>query len=266
MNIPSDSYHCAKRWPLISSLIHRAEASSTSDLARDVVEQRSLSLPLLVRADLQTSGRGQAQKTWWSDSGSLTFTLVLNPLSHSLSASHESRLALATAVAIIEALAPYVPPTLSLGIRWPNDVEAKGLKLAGILPERLETPSGPRLLIGIGLNITTRLDLAPTEIRRMAVSLADLANKQQDLPDIDTLLAAILANLEKTLPRLAGEDPALASRWAELDTLRNQPIEVQMGSRILSGIGVGIDEQGALLLATRSETLQIFGGQVLRMP
>lgn len=253
-------------WPFIRSLIHRAEVSSTSGLAREFVGEGSLLLPLLIRADLQTSGRGQGRKTWWSDSGSLTFTLIINPLSHGLSPSHESRLALATAVAIVESLASYLPPTLPLNIRWPNDVQANGLKLAGILPERVDTPSGPRLLIGIGLNITTNLSLAPPEVRRMAVSIAELADTREKSLDFDALLALILANLEKTLLRLAVEDPALAARWAELDALRNQPIEVKMGPRILSGIGVGIDPQGALLLATRSETLQIFGGQVLRHP
>ena len=30
----------------------------------------------------------------------------------------------------------------SIGIRWPNDLEADGRKLGGILPERLETAQG----------------------------------------------------------------------------------------------------------------------------
>ena len=58
---------------------------------------------------------------------------------------------------MIEALDELELGSPSLGIRWPNDLEADGRKLGGILPERLETPHGRRVLIGIGLNVQTNL-------------------------------------------------------------------------------------------------------------
>ena len=83
----------------------------------------------------------------------MTFTLAIDPLAHGLTAEIEPRLALATAVAVIEALDELELGSPSLGIRWPNDLEAGGRKLGGILPERVETPRGHRILIGIGLNV-----------------------------------------------------------------------------------------------------------------
>ena len=68
---------------------------------------------------------------------------------------------------------PRAVPGVSPGIRWPNDVEVDGRKLGGILPERVMTPNGPRVLIGIGLNVLTRVGDAPAEVGKMAVALAD---------------------------------------------------------------------------------------------
>src|SRR5438105_2434385 len=138
--------------PFLKSLIRRDVVESTSDLARELVVAGAGELPLAVWARRQTRGRGRGTNLWWSDEGSLTFTIALDPAAHGLRPELEPRLALATAVVVIDAIVPLdlaQPP----GIRWPNDIEAGGRKLAGILPERVETPRGPRLLIGIGLNV-----------------------------------------------------------------------------------------------------------------
>jgi BirA family biotin operon repressor/biotin-[acetyl-CoA-carboxylase] ligase len=247
---------------MVQTVVRREEVGSTSDLARALVEAGGVALPLLVRADRQTRGRGRGANAWWSGPGSLTVTLALDPRAHGLTTAHEPRLALATAVAVVDALGPYSIP--DLGIRWPNDVEAGGRKIAGILPERVETPEGVRVLIGVGLNVRTRLDEAPADVRAMAASLADLVGPEREPPEPDRVLDDLLECLAEILPRLAADDPALASRWASLDTLGGRPVRVDTGPRVVSGIGNGIDAEGALLVASQGKVLRLFGGQVLR--
>lgn len=247
-------------FPFARTLVHRPVVDSTSDLARALVTTSAIDLPLLVLADRQTQGRGRGSNSWWSDEGSLTFTLALDPESHSLRREHEPRLALAVAVAIIDALAGRWP-ALPLGIRWPNDVEARGRKLGGILPERIETPAGPRLLVGIGLNVATRLDRAPADVRPMAASLSEFVPAPIDPPDV---LSDNLSSLGSILPRLATDDPALALRWAALDTLLGVPVRIDQGARVLSGVGRGIDATGALLVGVEGGIIPVLGGQVLR--
>ena len=251
-------------WPLVRSVVDRDEVDSTSDLARALVLAGESSLPILVRARRQSKGRGRGENAWWSDEGSLTFTIALDASAFRLQTAQHPRLALAAAVAVVEAVAPHVPATKRLGIRWPNDVECAGRKLGGILPERVETPQGVRLLIGVGLNVHTRFDQAPPAIRTMAASLADDVPPRAGGPDRDRLLAAILTGFVSILPLLADDDPSLAERWAALDLLRGQPIRVDLGVRIVSGRGAGIDAEGALLVATDQGTERLFGGQVLR--
>jgi BirA family transcriptional regulator, biotin operon repressor / biotin---[acetyl-CoA-carboxylase] ligase len=253
----------AENLPFVRSIITRDVVTSTSDVARELAATAGVELPLLVWARRQSAGRGRGAHAWWSDEGSLTFTIAIDPRAHALKPEHEPRLALATAVAVIKALAPLVPADM-LGIRWPNDVEAAGRKLGGILPERIDTPAGTRLLIGIGVNVRTRLADAPPDVARLATSLEVLRGAPMIEEDVASLLIAILIEFEPVMHALAHEDPALAQEWRRLDTLTGQPLRVRQGAQEMRGLGAGIDADGGLRLAGPSETLTLYGGQVLR--
>lgn len=250
--------------PYVRTTVMCEVVDSTNDLARQMLSDGRAELPLLVRAERQTAGRGRGGNKWWSDEGSLTFTLAIDPIAHGLRVEHEPRLALATAVAIIEAIEAVALPTVPLGIRWPNDVEAGGRKLAGILPEIFETGAGRRMLIGVGLNVTTRLDEAPEDVRTLATTVDALRSPGQPEVGMHRLLDAIVARLQTTIDELARDDRTLAARWAGRDTLRAEPIRVDLGDRIVEGIGAGIDERGALRLVGDGGTTTLYGGRVLR--
>jgi BirA family biotin operon repressor/biotin-[acetyl-CoA-carboxylase] ligase len=250
-------------WPFVRTMIVRDLVTSTSDLAGQLVAGADFELPLGVWATHQTQGRGRATNRWWSGVGSLTFTVALDPTQHGLRLDHEPRVALATAVAVIDSLAPF-GLSAPLGIRWPNDIEAAGRKLGGILPERVSTPRGAVLLIGVGINVAPQLDEAPPEIRRMATSLAELGGTAASSGSVPALLSAILSGLRPRLDELARDDPALAAQWSALDSLRGREVRVDLGPRTVTGVAHGIDAEGALCVAAEEGLLRLFGGRVLR--
>jgi BirA family biotin operon repressor/biotin-[acetyl-CoA-carboxylase] ligase len=240
------------------------QLDSTSDHAAVLVREATHELPLVVWAKRQTRGRGSGTHEWWSDSGSLTFTLAIDPEQHGLAVADEPKLALAMAVAIVRALAELRFRSPALGIRWPNDLEVDGKKLGGILPERLETQRGRRNLLGVGLNVFSRVDESPAAIRGMAISLAALHDSIRDDSILPAIMAAILGQFEGVLERLVKADATLASEWGRLDLLRDRRVRVDLGSRIVAGLARGIDAQGALCVDLGHEQLRLFGGQVLR--
>src|SRR4051812_44868731 len=63
--------------PFVRTWVHRDVIDSTNDLARSLAGSGQVALPMLVQADRQTRGRGRGRNTWWSDAGSLTFSLAL---------------------------------------------------------------------------------------------------------------------------------------------------------------------------------------------
>jgi len=251
-------------WPFARTMVAYGVVDSTSDRAADLLHGGLDALPLVVWAKTQTRGRGRGSHQWWSDAGSLTFTLAIDPAAHGLTVEHEPKLALATAVAVIDALRELELGRPSIGIRWPNDLEADGLKLGGILPERLETARGHRILIGIGLNVQTNLADAPTEVRAMATSLAALAGGPLDLQVLPRLLRAILGEFESVLGRLVEGDPELRDRWNRLDLLRDCWVDIDLGTHVVAGWGRGIDIDGAICLDDGRQPIRLFGGRVLR--
>ncbi len=251
-------------WPFVKTIVERDVVRSTNDVAAELVRSGVVALPLLVWAHLQTSGRGRGDHEWWSDSGSLTFTIAMAPLAHGLAGMALPRVGLATAVAVIDALGELGFGELGLGIRWPNDVECGGKKLGGILPEVVNPVDRDCLLIGVGLNVQTNLAEAPEPVRAMATSLAAVSSRARAADMRPQLLAAILRGIETTVGRLASADSALAARWNELDTLRNQPVRVDVGSHVVEGRGRGIDLLGALCVDDGRRTIRLFGGSVLR--
>lgn len=252
------------QWPFVRELRVFDELESTSDRARSMIQEGAPSLPLAVRALRQTVGRGQRDSRWWSDEGSLTFTLVLDPSAHGLRLDQQPRLSLMTAVAVIEAIAALGLSAPGIGIRWPNDVEAGGKKLGGILPERVETAVGPRLLIGIGLNVLTKVDLAPPTVRPMAASLAAMQPEPPDADLLSRVLAETLSQFGRNLDRLVSDDPTLAREWDSLNLLRDQSVRIALGPRILAGKVRAIDAEGALCVDDGLQVHRLFGGQVLR--
>ncbi|MDG3007543.1 biotin--[acetyl-CoA-carboxylase] ligase [Paludisphaera mucosa] len=253
-------------WPFVREVLIFDELESTSTAARAMSVDPGRAPPFAVWARRQTRGRGQRANAWWSDAGSLTFTVVLDPAEHGVRLDQEPRIALVTAVALIEAVAALGWRDPGLGVRWPNDVEVGGRKVAGILPERVDTPAGDRILIGVGVNVATRLDLAPPEVAAMATSLGALQPEPLTLDVLPRFLAAALDRLPTALRRLAADDPELAATWARLDLLRGRPLRAAVGPRNLAGVGRGIDPQGALLLDDGREVHRLFAGRILRDP
>src|ERR1700733_11239086 len=84
-----------KTWPFVKTMVERDVVLSTNDVAAELVRSGVVALPLLVWAHRQTRGRGRGDHEWWSDAGSLTFTMAIDPAAHGLGQMALPRAALA---------------------------------------------------------------------------------------------------------------------------------------------------------------------------
>lgn len=250
-------------FPYVTTIIRASEVDSTNDLGRRLIDRGELPVRTLIWADRQTRGRGQGSNAWWSDEGSLTATIAIDPTAHGLTVAHGPRVALAVASGIASAIRALYP-SCRAGIRWPNDIEAEGRKLGGLLVERVETPGAPRLLVGIGINVRTRLDAAPAEVRRMAASLAGWDEVRPAGDPKARLLEGILGRIEYPLGALARGRRDLVDRWNELDTLAGKAVRVAVGPEIIEAVAEGIDDLGGLKLRSDGRPRVIYAGRVLR--
>uniref|UniRef100_UPI001F031436 biotin--[acetyl-CoA-carboxylase] ligase n=1 Tax=Falsiroseomonas oryziterrae TaxID=2911368 RepID=UPI001F031436 len=126
------------------------ELPSTSDL---LIRLAAAGEPegLAVLARRQTAGRGQQGRSWRSPAGNLYVSVLLRPGRP----AHEAPLfAILAAVALAEALEPFLPDPSALRLKWPNDLLLGGAKLAGVLCESAAAEGRIEwIVLGCGANL-----------------------------------------------------------------------------------------------------------------
>ncbi|MFH1416877.1 MAG: biotin--[acetyl-CoA-carboxylase] ligase, partial [Planctomycetota bacterium] len=146
------------------------QIDSTNDYALDTLAAREAKAAdgHVVFAEHQTAGHGRLGRAWLSPRGaSLLFTLLLWEDAPVLT---PERIVMAAALGVAAGIenATDVEPV----VRWPNDVDTRGRKLAGILVEvRPGCDRARAIAIGIGVNCLQQPGHFPPEIRETATSL-----------------------------------------------------------------------------------------------
>ena len=218
-------------------------ATSTNDIVKDLAQHGAPEGTAVV-AEYQTQGRGRHGRSFVSPAGvGIYVSLLVRPQTdtHRL-----PQLTLAMAVATAEALAEY--SALPVRLKWPNDVEIYGKKVAGILCEVVLRPVvSPLVIIGIGINVNTALEQFPPELHQHVTSLALAARHSwARLP----LLALLMAHLERLYRAFQqGDITSIRQRWLHYG---GQMIgcQVRFAPEPSAGVGTVVDlgEDGALLV------------------
>ncbi len=215
---------------------------------------------LVVVADHQTAGRGRLDRSWVTPPrAALTFSVLLRP---GVPGERWPWLPLLAGVAVVHAVQGAGGPSCAL--KWPNDVMYDGRKLAGLLVERVETPSGPAAVLGIGLNVST----APEELP--VAGAASLATVGFAAVDRTALLLRILEALGDRLAAwsAAGGDPAhglLEDYRARCETVGKQVrVHLPSGAQLV-GTATGVAEDGGLVVDTGSGAVTVSAGDVVHV-
>lgn len=169
---------------------------STNTQARRLAEQK-MSAPYLVVAHAQTAGKGRLGRSFYSPAGSgLYMTLALDLRADEATVS---RVTPAAAVAVSRALE--VVCQKQVQIKWVNDLYLDGKKICGILTEAIPTSNNIRVLVGIGINITTQS--FPEGMRNPAGAVL----APTDAPvDLSLLCATVVSGLVDALYRDSTEE------------------------------------------------------------
>jgi BirA family biotin operon repressor/biotin-[acetyl-CoA-carboxylase] ligase len=187
---------------------------------------------LVVVAEAQTAGRGRLDRSWVSPPrAGLTFSVLLRP---DLPPVQWPWLPLWTGLAVATALRERAGVDAEL--KWPNDVLVDGRKLCGVLAE---VPEPGAVVLGIGLNVTTRAEELP---HAQATSLALAGGRTTDR---DTLLRAVLRSLTSVL---ADQDAARAAYRERCSTL-GRHVRVELPADVVvEGTAQAVDDDGRLVV------------------
>lgn len=209
---------------------------------------------LVVVAEHQTAGRGRLDRVWETPPRtSLTFSVLLRP---EVPAQDWPWLPLLTGYAVQAALADRLP---DIALKWPNDVLVEECKVAGILVERIDTPTGAVAVVGIGINVAQTLDELP-------VALATSVELETGEPvDRTDLLGQVLGSLHG-LQGLLDDPEALRTAYADVCSTLGREVELHLpGGEVRRGEALDIDSRGALVVSTADGTLTVGAGDVIHV-
>lgn len=209
----------------------------------------------------QTAGRGRQGRPWKGQAG-LMFSVAM-PLA--LAPARLSGLSLAVGLAVAQALDDCDAACgKRIGLKWPNDLQIDGRKLAGILIESV--PAGPQRLwavIGIGLNLVRDAGMEASLGRELA-GVAEAMPGFDPQRDPTRILAAVLNRLAAMRATFLAQGFApLAPAWSARDAFRDEPVRLLHDGQLLAeGLARGVDGDGHLLLETAEGLQRIASGEV----
>jgi len=247
------------RW-MAREILWLEETDSTNRVALERARQGAPH-GLAVVAEAQRAGRGRLGRSFFSPPGVNLYTsVVLRP---ALSTAEAPTLILAAALAVAEAVEAELDDPRRVSVKWPNDVQVDGLKVAGILMEiAAEAAALAFGVLGIGVNLNVDPAEFPAEFRCRATSLRACRGGPLDRA---AFARRLYAALERVLDaHAAGGFAAVRPGYEARFRMTGEAVRVlEVGGGELRGVVRGIDADGALEVeATDGARQRVVAGDV----
>ncbi len=218
----------------------------------------------VVVAETQTSGRGRLGRMWQSPAGTgLYFSIILRP---QLDPADLAKITLAAGVAVCKAVEKET--SLSPLIKWPNDLMLGNKKFGGILTETgsIKEKGETVVIVGIGVNVATTMQMLPEELQDKATSLA---LETGILFRRGELLAAMVDQIEVTVMKLqGGRFSAILHEFEQRDAIKGLSLHwLTPAGQIVTGVSVGLGRDGVLHIRdNEGEVHQVLSGDISLVP
>lgn len=198
----------------------------------------------------QSAARGRLGRPWSAPAGT---QLILSVLLHPEPADLErlGTLPLAAGLAVTDVVAP-------AGLKWPNDVLIDDRKLCGILAEATGLPGHPRIVIGIGLNVSlTRAQLPVPHATSLALEGIDTT--------VEDTAVDLLTALHHRLHQWRDHHPQLMGDYRRACTSLGQRVRVELPAGDLIGDVTGITDDGRITVRAGGQEHHLSAGDVTHL-
>ena len=225
------------------NIIRYKRIPSTNTKAYQLAEKGAPEWTVVV-SEAQTRGRGRAGKSWISPKGGLWFSILLRP---DIPASSVWILQFLAANATRRTVEKATK--VRVQVKWPNDLVLDSGKLGGILVE--SKSMGVKLsfaIVGIGLNV----NLTSHALPEGATSLYIKTRRRHGL---DRLLESIVQAIRLSYSDVEKPEKVLAEWWQNC-THRRRMVQVEGPEGTVTGISIGLDPEGHLLVEKGDRSIE----------
>lgn len=227
---------------------HQSIGSTNTEAERLLAEGQAT--PFAVASAEQTTGRGRMGRSWHSPAeGNLYISFAFRP---GIQPRRMQSITLFLGLRICKFLNQRY--NLPVRIKWPNDLMLHGKKVCGILTEaRVDADTIRDLVFGMGLNINSRVDRWPEEVRNMASSLAAENGEALPFHELSALIAGLVEESYQHF-LIDPENPKLLEDWPQYDFLHSRQLAFEHNHRRFDGTAEGINPQGQLIVRETNGT------------
>ena len=223
------------------------ECSSTNTLMKELALKGQPPGTVLI-ASRQSGGRGRMERRFVSPEGGLYLSMLLSP---GCTAEQSLSITPCTAVAVHRAVRALWG--IDAGIKWPNDLLYKGRKICGILSESVFFQERQLLVLGVGLNVATRPEAFPEELRDTAASLLSLCGTA---PDIYSAGAELISQLDRMYSLWQTEPSAFLAEYRQHCVNPGRQVSLIRNGQPRPARALDIDENYALVVEYADKTLE----------
>lgn len=210
--------------------------------------------PFVVLAEQQTAGRGRRGRKWRSPFAENLYCSVTLRIVNG--ARQLEGLSLVVGLAVMRALR--VLGLDDVGLKWPNDLQVRGKKIAGILLELTGDPADVcHVVIGIGVNVNMRYG---GDIDQPWTSMC---LEQAQAIDRNQLVNELSQQLHGYLLRHAEHGFSIfQNEWEVNHSWQGREVALISGRQRIEGTVLGIDGVGALRLSVNGMEQKYNGGEL----
>jgi BirA family biotin operon repressor/biotin-[acetyl-CoA-carboxylase] ligase len=216
----------------------------------------------VIIAQKQTGGKGRDGRKWISPKGGIWLSVILHP---DFDISVATLFPIASALAVsntIEKLYKIKPE-----LKWPNDVNIKGKKIAGILVDAsLESNKIESMVLGVGVNF----DVNPKEIEKNLKNtpnfygVSSLSKFKKNTTAVK-FIQVFLVELEKILDALnSGQVKKIVKEWTKKSSTIGSKVQLNSKEGKISGKAIKIDDDGTLIIAGK-KNIRVLAGDIVHL-
>jgi len=232
-----------KQFSVFSDLYYFPSTLSTMDEAKKLITTNINYDGIVIVTEEQILGRGRFDRKWYAEPyKDLLFSIIFTPL-----ISHINFLNMAVTVALVRTFRRKTG--YSVSVKWPNDIQYEGKKIAGVLCENhIKSTDDCIVIIGVGINVNSR----PNEgeaITQPVDSLMALTNHSFERT---LLLIDLLKELDQLYTGIRNGESIIEEWKKYINTIGIDVFVTIPGSEIktITGRAVDIDNAGNLLIST----------------
>lgn len=219
----------------------------TLDSTNQFLKSNNFAAGTVVRAAVQTAGRGKHGAKWSSGSGGLWFSFVINK-----KVKRPYDYVILSSVAVCEALRAIKVNAI---VKWPNDILVEGRKICGMLIEN-DYFSG-RLITGIGINVNNTV---PKDAAAKAVSLRAIKGRKVDL---EKFFPDILSRIDRYLSAIPANKKQMIAKWVKLQgNIKGKEIKLQKKGKTEILVVVNVLRSGAVKVNDSKGRTRVLKGEV----